>query len=155
MTDQSVLLSLQEMTEDLGAEQAYRPTGGEEASALIEAVLLAGGRPALLLPDEWQSAAWRLLDHLSTDPDTAQGAATVLADPPQGDQLGIETAATDLVVLAALVPWLQTKISIREKRKDGAWEFDFLVQKQAAPPEVITRLAATLTKILGGPDRPS
>lgn len=152
---ESVLLSLQELVEDLGSTVTYTPRSGDEAYALVDTLLTRGGQaPACSGDDQWDAAARRLLAHLNADADTASQTGAILADPPTSDRLGVETAATDLVVLAAIVTWLQTKIDIRVKRQDGGWEFDFQLTKKPVPVSVMRRLAGTVSRILNGPTDP-
>ncbi|SNT53904.1 hypothetical protein SAMN05443665_10414 [Actinomadura meyerae] len=151
LSDRSVLLSLQELTEDLSADQDYVPAEEDEARALLAALLTAAGRSAALPERLDEQAARTLLAELAADPDTSASAAAVLADPPADEQLGTEAAATALVVIAALVTWLQTKISIRVRRRDGGWEFDFRLDKQPVPASVLRHLAEIVTRVLGSP----
>ncbi|WP_329246411.1 hypothetical protein OG417_51620 [Actinoallomurus sp. NBC_01490] len=156
LSDESVLLSLQELIEDLGSTETYMPHSGDEAYALVETLLTRGGRPPARPGDggQWAPAARRLLAHLSADDDTAPRMRAILADPPTSDRLGAEIAATDLVVLAAIVTWLQTKIDVKVKHKDGGWEFDFQLTKKPVPVSVLRRLAGTVSRVLGGPTDP-
>ncbi|GAA4235005.1 hypothetical protein GCM10022254_41240 [Actinomadura meridiana] len=152
---ESVLLSLQELVEDLNSTVTYTPYSGDEAYALVDSLLIRGGNaPAHSGEVQWDAAARRLLPHLNADADTASQTNAILADPPTSDRLGAETAATDLVVLAAIVTWLQTKIDIRVKHQDGGWEFDFQLSKKPVPISVLRRLAGTVSRILNGPTDP-
>lgn len=155
LSDESVLLSLQELVEDLGSTATYMPHSGDEAYALVDTLLARGGQaPASSGDGQWDAAARRLLAHLNADADTAPQTSAILADPPTGDRLGVETAATDLVVLAAIVTWLQTKIDIRVKHQNSRWEFDFRLTKKPVPTSVLRRLAGTVSRILNGPTDP-
>ncbi|QKG19814.1 effector-associated constant component EACC1 [Actinomadura verrucosospora] len=152
LSDRSVVLSLQEITEDLSADRDYAPADVDEARALLDALLAAADRSAAALPERpGEQAARALLTELAADPDTAGRAAAVLADPPADEQLGIEAAATSVVVIAGLVTWLQTKITIRVRHRDGDWEFDFRLDKQPVPASVLRRLADTVARVLGSP----
>lgn len=155
LSDRSVLLSLQELTEDLSTAQDYTPADADEARALLAALLTAAGRSPTALPEAPDERAARsLLTELATDPDTSAQTTAILADPPADEQLGIEAAAPGLVVTAAVVTWLQTKITIRVKHRDGGWEFDFHLHKQPVPTSVLRRLADTVTRVLGSPSDP-
>ncbi|GAA4097897.1 effector-associated constant component EACC1 [Actinomadura miaoliensis] len=158
LSDRSVLLSLQELTEDIGpADGADTPSDSNEAQSLVTALLAAGAAPATTpeiaaMPEEQcLDAARRLLAHLARDPDTAERTRAVLADPPADEQMSVETAITGAVVLGALVAWLQTKVDIKISRKDGRSQFEFRLTKNPTSPGALRDLAATVTRMLQGP----
>jgi len=150
MDDRSVLLSLQEITEAIGADQVVADE--EEAADLLGALLSSTGRPGgPVVPADPVAAGRRLLDHVLRDDDTTAIAQEVVTDPPIDDQMSVEVAASTAVVLGALVGWLQTKVDIRVSRKDGKTEFSFHVAKNAASPGVLKRLADVVFEIINGP----
>ncbi|TYB45371.1 hypothetical protein [Actinomadura chibensis] len=152
LADETVLLALQEITEDLARTAAGdAPLDAGEAEALVGALLGEGGGVPRVVPRDDLALPRRLLDHLAADPDTGAATAAVLADPPADDRLGVETALAGTVALAALVGWLQTKVEVRIKRRDGKTEFEFRLSKAAAPPALIRELAATVSRLLSGP----
>lgn len=158
LPDRAVLLSLQELTENLSTSLVYTPASDDEARQLIGSLLRTGGQQPAMLNAEpnaqsWKAAARRLLEQLEQDPDTAGTVAEILADPPTGDQLGIETAAADLVVIASIISWLQTKIQIKVTRSNNRWEFEFQLEKQPVPKSVLRQLADVITRVLFGPDK--
>ncbi|MFC8721048.1 hypothetical protein [Kitasatospora sp. NPDC057198] len=154
LSDRSVVLSLQEITEELGdTDPARTPLDADEAQSLVTALMAAGGERARtfgIAGEDGRRAARQLLVHLLQDPDTSSRAAEVLSDPPADEQMSVEAALVGTVLLGALVAWLQTKVDIRIHRRDGHTEFDFRLRKEAAPPGLLRELAATVARLLGG-----
>jgi hypothetical protein len=77
-------------------------------------------------------------------------AEPVLADPPADTRLGAELVEPSLVAMAGLVTWLQTKVDVRVKRKEGKTEFEFRVMKEAAPAAMLKELAAAVARLWNG-----
>jgi Effector Associated Constant Component 1 len=158
LSDRSVVLSLQELTEDVGhTDPARMPLDSDEAQALVSTLLAADAgavaTPEIAAMSEKQclTVARRLLAHLVEDPDTAVQTRAVLSDPPADDQMALETAITGAVVLGALITWLQTKVDIKITRKDGKSEFELRVTKNATSTRVLRDLAAIVSRLLQGP----
>jgi len=159
LTDRQVLLALQELTEDLttAAAAATAALDHEEAARLLTAFLRHNGQDAAATLDETgtldedaaRTAARRLLATLTEEPACADTAADLLTDPPADSRLGGELALTGVVVLAAVVAWLQTKVDIRFKRIDGRTEFEFRLLKQATDGTTLRTLAAAVARLLG------
>ncbi|TSB24953.1 hypothetical protein [Streptomyces benahoarensis] len=156
LPDRSVVLALQEITDDL-LDGAPSPARSAEEAAQILGELL-GGRPgggpaaaARLLRDgaDAPAAARRLLALLAADEDTAATAAPVLDDPPVDEQLAVVEVAGGAVVLFALVTWLQTKVHIKVHRQNRKNTIDFELTKEAIRGRELTELAATAEQILG------
>jgi hypothetical protein len=160
LDERSLLLTLQEVTEDLTAEAppGALPQDQDEAHALLAALLGAGGISDAELRDLDQSgqyaAARRVLALLTEDPATRRTAAPVLADPPSDTRLGAGLAVPALVTVAAVVAWLQTKVDVRIRRKDGRTEFDFRVVKESAPAGLLKELATAVLRLWNGPPQP-
>ncbi|WP_433190002.1 hypothetical protein [Actinoallomurus sp. CA-150999] len=155
LSGRSVLLSLQEIAEDIGTTDTTRtPLDADEAESLLSALLRVSEQPSVTisgLPEQRMlTAARRLLTHIAEDPDTAESAGAVLADPPADEQMSVETAATAAVVLGALVAWLQTKVDIRIIRKEGKSEFEFRLTKTASSAPLLRELSAVIARLLGG-----
>ncbi|PJM91453.1 hypothetical protein [Streptomyces sp. CB01373] len=155
LSDRSVLLSLQEIAEDIGtADTGRAPLDMDEAESLLAALLTAGGQPPVAvsgLPEErLLSVARGLLARIAADPDTAGPAGVVLADPPADEQMSVESAVTAAVVLGSLVAWLQTKVDIRIKRKEGKSEFEFRLSKPSASTPLLRELSEAVARLLGG-----
>lgn len=166
LTVRSAILSLQELTEELATSDPVQTALNADEARHLLAALSAAARtdsglaaraaagdqsldltaPNLAAPDTVR----RVLAHLATDPDIAEAVRTILSDPPTDDQMAVEAAVTSVVVLAALVSWLQTKISIKVSRKDGKTDFSFELGKAAAPPGLLRDLVATLARMLSG-----
>jgi hypothetical protein len=77
-------------------------------------------------------------------------AEPVLADPPADTRLRAELVEPSLVAMAGLVTWLQTKVDVRVKRKEGKTEFEFRVMKEAAPAAMLKELAAAVARLWNG-----
>ncbi|MCX5327873.1 MULTISPECIES: hypothetical protein [unclassified Streptomyces] len=153
----SLILALQEVTENLTAATGSEslPKDRDEAHDLLAALLRAGGidDAAELAPlDEpgQYAAARRVLAELARDPATRAVAEPVLADPPADTRLGAELVVPSLATMAGLVTWLQTKVDVRIKRKDGKTEFEFRVMKEVAPAAMLKGLAAAVARLWNG-----
>lgn len=160
LSDRTVLLALQELTEELSADAAVdsMPLDQDEAALLVGKLLHDGGQhgdSATVLPDQVAAyaAARRVLAMLASEPATADVSAAVLRDPPTDSRLSAEIAGPGIVVLAALVTWLQTKVVIHIKRVNGKTEFEFRVAKEAATSATLKELASTIARLLGGAPR--
>ncbi|OEJ22478.1 hypothetical protein [Streptomyces subrutilus] len=160
LDERSLILALQEVTETLTAatEPEGLPRDRDEVQGLLAAFLRAGGRDAAELgpldePGQYE-AARRVLAELARDPVTRVVAEPVLSDPPADTRLGTELVGPSLVAMAGLVTWLQTKVDVRIKRKDGRTEFEFRVTKESAPATVLKELAATVARLWNGPSQP-
>ncbi|MFE5860237.1 hypothetical protein ACFQ77_06720 [Streptomyces virginiae] len=156
LDERSLVLALQEVTETLTAEAAPEslPRDRDEAHDLLAAFLREGGHDAAELapldePGQY-AAARRVLTQLARDPETRAVAEPVLADPPADTRLGAELVGPSLVTMAALVTWLQTKVDVRIKRKDGKTEFEFRVTKNTAPATVLKDMAAMVARLWNG-----
>ena len=147
LSDRSVMLALQEITEELGAPAAGI-TDAQDAEELIAALFHAAGHPAPQLPHEEAEAAAagrRLLTLFTEDATTAALTRSVLVNPPEDDQLSSEAAAGAVVLLAAVLSWMQTKISFRFRRDhEGRREIEFRLEKEAAPPQLLRQIAQIL-----------
>ncbi|MFI8263777.1 MULTISPECIES: hypothetical protein [unclassified Streptomyces] len=155
LSDRSVLLSLQEIAEDIGTDDTSRaPLDTDEAESLLAALLRAGGQPPVAvsgLPEQrLLDVARALLTRIAEDPATAEPARAVLADPPADEQMSVESAVTAAVVLATMVAWLQTKVDIRIKRKEGKSEFEFRLSKPSSSTPLLRELSELVARLLGG-----
>lgn len=158
LDDRALILVLQEYTEDLqdGSTSSGQLTESESREALRE--LTAGADLDGVLDDEAAAlaAARRLLTVALDDSESAAVVVPIIEDPPADDQLAVETAAAGLVVLGALIAWLQTKVDIKIHRKDGKTEFLFHLRKAAADPQTIQDLSNAAAQVLtgNGPTQP-
>lgn len=161
LSDRTVVLSLQEISESLGAAgppDALR--GPSEAESLIRAILSLNAAtagpvdiPVLNDQDSALSAARRLLQLAVDDPDTSAISEVVLEEPPVDEQMSVEAAVVGVVVLAALIGWLQTKVDIRITRAEGNVDFDFRVAKKASSEETIRHIVDSVRNVLFGPSQ--
>jgi hypothetical protein len=159
LSDRSVLLALQELAEEIGADVAGVAADSDDAAALVAALLDGAGLPrgavdTLGSAAAATAAARRLLAHTLHDPDTAEPAGQIVADPPADEQMSVEAAVAAAVVLGALVAWLQTKVDIKVSRKDGKNEFEFRMTKAATGPAGIRRIAEVVSALLTGTQPP-
>ena len=156
LDDRSVLLVLQEISAQLGEDLAAdeRTVQTEDEARLLLAELLREYDVKDVDPSEIaasetdaQALARRTLSLFTEDPSTAPVAQAVVEDPPEDEQLVIETAIVAAVVLAALVTWLQTKVHISVERVDGKTTFKFSLDKDATDPSLLKSLAEAVAKL--------
>lgn len=157
LDDRSVLLVLQEISAQLGdglaADEGTVQTEDEARLLLAELLREYDVRdvdPSEIAASETdaQALARRTLGLFTEDPSTGPVARAVVEDPPEDEQLVIETAIVAAVVLASLVTWLQTKVHISVKRADGKTSFEFSVDKDATDPSLVKSIAETVAKLL-------
>jgi hypothetical protein len=157
LDDRSVLLVLQEISAQLGEGMAAdeRTVQTEDEARLLLAELLREYDVKDVDPSEIaasetdaQAMARRTLSLFTQDPATAPVAQAVVEEPPEDEQLVIETAIVAAVVLGALVTWLQTKVHVSVKRADGKTSFEFSLDKDATDPSLLKSLAETVAKLL-------
>ncbi|KPI15780.1 hypothetical protein OK006_10793 [Actinobacteria bacterium OK006] len=154
MARRSVVLALQEITEDLATHHSLVSKNDEEALAIIDTLLGHADVPssaAWLLDDDARAltAGLRLLTTLADDPQTRDLAEPLLADPPVDDQLAVVEVSAGLIVLLALVAFLQTKVSLKVKRKTPRGEITFELTKEATKASTLVQLANLYQHILG------
>lgn len=156
LNDREVILALEELTETLTVDTTpdSMPMDADEAHSLLATLLKAGGRSATEIsaldgPGQY-AAARRFFLALADEPAAADAASAVLADPPVDTRLGTELAVPAVAVLAAAVTWLQTKIDVRIKRKEGKTEFEFRIAKDVVPADVLKGLAASIVQLWNG-----
>ncbi|WP_406477829.1 hypothetical protein [Streptomyces sp. NBC_01615] len=166
LSDQSLVRSLQEFTEDQGEVGAAGIDDRELATAAIDAVLshvTALGIDSLLASEEQAITVGRnLLDGLASDPDTADTVGSILDDPPVDNRMVTDSLIVSAAVLGAIVAWLQTKFDLKVHRKNGKTEVSLEIEKKPASDSLIKQLATTLWSMLtggggpggGGPDQP-
>ena len=157
LDDRSVLLVLQEISAQLGdglaADEGTVQTEDEARLLLAELLREYDVRdvdPSEIAASETdaQALARRTLGLFTEDPSTGPVARAVVEDPPEDEQLVIETAIVAAVVLASLVTWLQTKVHISVKRADGKTSFEFSLDKDATDPSLLKSIAETVAKLL-------
>jgi hypothetical protein len=153
MARRSVVLALQEITEDLAAHHGLVSENNEEALAIIDTLLAHADAPssaAWLLDDDARAltAGLRLLAALANDPQTRPLADPLLADPPVDDQLAVVEVSAGLIVLVALVAFLQTKVSLKVKRKTSRIEISFELAKEPTKASTLVQLANLFQGIL-------
>ncbi len=61
---------------------------------------------------------------------------------------GSDLVVPGIVVVAATVTWLQTKVDIHFKRVEGKTNFEFRVVKEAANGSTLRELASMVSKLL-------
>lgn len=161
LDDRAVLLSIQYLAEDLRSEFPEVVRTPTEARLVLSSLLAQTGiadvnpEQVLATEDDALSAARRALEGANADPDTHNRVEQLLADPPQYEQMGIESALGAAAVLAFLISWLQTKIEFRIHRKDGKTEVEFSISRKAADNRVLRDFADVFRRILGIPTSPT
>jgi hypothetical protein len=157
LDDRSVLLVLQEISARLGeglvADEGTVRTEDEARLLLAELLREYDVRdvdPSEIAANETdaQAMARRTLGLFTEDPSTAPVARAVVEDPPEDEQLVIETAILAAVVLAALVTWLQTKVHFSVKRADGKTSIEFSLDKDATDSATVKSIAESVAKLL-------
>ncbi|MGW4984416.1 hypothetical protein [Streptomyces mirabilis] len=138
LASRSVILALQEITEDLvSTDGGLAVKTEDEAVELIDMLLGHTDGPsstAPLLEDDGLAlaAARRLLAALAEDPDTRALTEPLLADPPTDEQMAVVEVSSGLVALYALVAFAQTKLSIKSEWKSRRGKVTFELTKEAA-----------------------
>lgn len=158
LSDRSVILSLQELAEDIiDPDPTRTPSDPDEAQELVNALLATDATspstPQIIAMPETEclKLARQLLAHLVQDPDTAPQVKKILSDPPSDEQMSVETAVNAAVVLGALIAWLQTKVDIKITRKQGKSEFEFRLTKKPTSTSILRDLTAIVARLFNGP----
>ena len=157
--DRSVLLTLSHLTHDMlehVPEQERQLIRNEaEARAALSAFVAqagdTGAKGGLVLEAENDPRFGRqLLERLAADPELGERAESLIAEPPEDDQMaaGIDLV-TGAVVLGALVTWLQSQIEFSVERKDGQLNWTFKFRKQPTSPAAFAEIATKLRAFLG------
>ncbi|GAB7193422.1 hypothetical protein NUM3379_41320 [Kineococcus sp. NUM-3379] len=149
LDDATVLSALQELTEELRnrlPEDQRRAVATAEDARLALAAWLGGSTPQLvgdtrpLDRDAALAASRELLRAAVEDPGTADLAQDLVADPPENEQMALAGGLEVLIVVAALVTLLQTRVNVRVERKDGRSDFTVEVGKEAAESSLVEQL---------------
>jgi hypothetical protein len=153
LSDRDVVLVLQELAEDLS--KASQITSPEEARLAITSLAAAAGQEgAIRLPEsdlEAVAAGRRLLAHAALDEDAATIVQTLTDDPPADDQLAVETALATVVVIAAVIAFLQTKISFKVHRDEKGTRVDFEVLKKSTSDPILHKAIDILVDVFRAP----
>ncbi|MFI7231927.1 hypothetical protein ACIBO5_52810 [Nonomuraea angiospora] len=161
LADRTVILILQELAEDLQRPAAALEVTSEDEARLVLRALLDGyadgdartAQDALPLPRsaaEAIGAGRRLLAAAQRDEDAGPVARALTQDPPADDQLSVEAAAVVVVVLAAMIAFLQTKVSIKIQRDADGTKVEFELLKRASSDSLLRTLARLMADILRG-----
>jgi hypothetical protein len=153
LSDRAVVLVLQELTEDL--PEAPQIASPEEARLAIASLVAASGQPGTIhLPqteEEAVAAGRRLLAHAAHDEDAAPIVQALTGNPPADDQLAVETALATVVVIAAVIAFLQTKISFKVHRDANGTRVDFEVLKKSTSDAILRKLIDLLVDVFRTP----
>jgi hypothetical protein len=159
LDDTAVLAALQEITseirEELPADQQEAVSSQEDALLALAAVLDSESAASLaerfsLAPEEAIASCRELLAAAVTDPGTAGPATRLVASPPSEDQMAVLGGLEVVILLAALVTFLQTKAKVRVDRKDGKVSYRIEVEKQAAQGPLVEEVIRIARKLFGG-----
>lgn len=155
LNDSTVIRVLQEFSEDFG-----KPVVDDQDTALevVDSLLSRAGDDGIgwvLASESNAIAAGRfLIEGLAEEPATAVIVAAILDDPPHDNRLILDSVVASAAVLGAVITWLQTRVDLTVRRKDGKTEVEFKVQKRQASDSLLKALADTLRSMLSGPDGP-
>jgi hypothetical protein len=149
LDDAAVLAALQELTAKIRAmlpvDQQEAVSSQEEARLALAALL--DHEHAMELaesfrdnPDQALAGARDLLSAAVQDPDIAEPAARLVENPPAEEQMVVLGGLEVVILLAALVTLLQTKVQIRVERKDGKVDFTVDVDKKAAENSLVEKV---------------
>lgn len=156
LDDQAVLRVLSHLTLELresidpvslGAVQSE----AEATEALRQLITKAGFATPPTVPsgtDPGIGTARQCLAMLLTDPETRPQASTLMRDPPDDEQRSVEVATTAAIVLGAVITWLQTKLVIDVRRKNGQTEFLFRLRKEGASEALLRETAKKVSDLL-------
>ena len=96
------------------------------------------------------TAARQVLGAALEDPEAAEVARRLTADPPQNEQMIVLGGLEVAIVLGALVTLLQTKVHLKVQRKDGQTEVSFEVKKSASETSLISQVVKIAGGLFGG-----
>jgi hypothetical protein len=154
----TVLVILSHLTQELRQAVPESERGAvqneEEArkalATLLQATETANVSPAEVELSDAQAdrAARETLALLLNDPAIAAKVLTLVENEPADSQLSVELAASGAIVLGMLITWLQTKVDLKVRRKDGNVDFEFNLRKDAASSNLITTVAGAVKKAL-------
>jgi hypothetical protein len=152
-----VLLVLSHLTAELreGADSEPPVASADDAREALASFLndfrpAATASPDAIVPDDADAAAIgrELLAHLMEDDVAGDTTQALVDEPPDDNQMALELAIGAAIVLGLLITWLQTKIDISVKHEHGETSWEFKLHKDAADPEVIKDVAATVSKLI-------
>ncbi len=145
-----------EMREELPEDERKVITSADEAREVVATVLALvdeerpSGTQGLLRDDTAAAAdARKLLRVLQTDESTRPRLEELLAHPPDADQRSVVAIAATAIVLGALVTWLQTKVRIKIRHKDGKTEISVDLDKKPTDKETIKSVLRTVSGFPG------
>jgi hypothetical protein len=147
--------ALTAVLEDLTAELRRLPALGtpvateEEARAAIAALLDVSPETIVTEPDA-ESVARHVLANLAADPQVAEEAEELIADPPRDRQMGVDPTQILLVpvVLGAVISWLQTRVHIKVRRERPQGSVEVEIVKESTDPETLRQVASSLADML-------
>lgn len=137
--DLELLIALErvsaELRDTLSPDQrAVRYTADEAAAALRQLLERETGASPGVGPEgnsAWLSAAQIAFRQLEKSPDVGPIARRVRDTSGRELQMGVEVADASVVVLGLLITWMQTKVDLHIRRRNGKVEFDFRIGKGA------------------------
>jgi hypothetical protein len=155
LSDRDVKAVLQELTDDLAAPDVERAVADEDEARHAIAAVLALDESARavdassLAPEDAAEAGRRLLEELLADDAVAEDAEDLVADPPRDHHLGIDPGQVEmqLVVLGAIITWLETKVSVRIHRERPDSSIDVEIEKDRTDPEVLRSLVSAVRRV--------
>jgi hypothetical protein len=161
LTDEEVLAVLQELTaeirDELPAEEQDSVDSEATARQVLASLTESAGTDLSPEPgDPGTESAWamasarQVLAAALEDPEAAEVARRLTAEPPQNEQMIVLGGLEVAIVLGALVTLLQTKVHLKVERKDGKTDVSFEVKKKAAETSLISQVVKIAGGLLGG-----
>ena len=161
LSDEEVLAVLQELTaeirDDLPSEERDSVDSEAAARQVLASLIESTGTDSPPEPgDPGTESAWamtaarQVLGAALEDPEAAEVARRITADPPQNEQMIVLGGLEVAIVLGALVTLLQTKVHLKVQRKDGQTEVSFEVKKSASETSLISQVVKIAGGLFGG-----
>lgn len=161
LSDEEVLAVLMELTSEIRDELPAEEQDSVDSEATARQVLAsltesAGTDQSPDSGDPRTESAWamtsahQVLAAALEDPEAAEVARRLVAEPPQNEQMIVLGGLEVAIVLGALVTLLQTKVHLKVERKDGKTDVSFEVKKNASETSLISQVIKIAGGLFGG-----
>jgi hypothetical protein len=158
LDDQTTLLILshltQELREDIPQEELRAIRSEDEARLAIASFLHTVSEDqldtAVIVPDnaDMKTVGRGLLGLLLEDKDINATTQDLIDHPPEAEQMSVELAIAGVVILGALITWLQTKVKLKVHRRDGRTEFEIEINKDVTDASTLKEMAKAIVSLL-------
>ena len=157
---QTSLLILSYLTQELlqelpPEERAIIQSSGEARNAILAFLHTTGvptyqleSREFLAEDEELEQQSIDTLKLLLNDEAVKPKAEKLVETPPEEAQMSVEIAVAGTIILATLVTWLQTKVSLKVSREKGITSFKFEIKKDSMNAEGIKDIAQKIIALL-------